>query len=164
MPALFGGRFGAKMRKAAVRGLQDVGDEMFRHSQGIVNVDRGTLKKSGFIERLDDGVTWGYRAPYARAVNDGYNAHDERVRRHFVREHRRLVKGVRIGGKAYRYSPRKGRFVKGGKYGTVKAHWRGPFTRHVRRREGSHYMERSIDAIKPRLAEIVGRRLRMAFS
>ena len=77
-----------ELEASMVRAIQDGGDKMFAETQRLVNVDKGTLKKSGFIEYLRDGVVFGYRAPYARRVNYGVSkGHTEHVRRHTVRAH-----------------------------------------------------------------------------
>lgn len=140
-----------KLYEAAVRGIQDVGDQMFAYSQRIVNVDRGTLKKSGFIEYLPDGVRWGYRAPYARTVNDGVpQGRMEQVREHAVRAHKRRPPGRTKAGHRRR------------KTIMVKQHTRGPFVRAIKARQGSRFMERSIEHVRPQISRIIGRKLRLA--
>lgn len=130
------------MEQALVRGVQDVGDQMFTESQRIVNVDRGTLKKSGFIRYLRDGVEFGYRTPYARRVNSGVAAdYWEAVRRHVVRSHRRRLPAAK-------------------RYVRVRQHMRGPFKRLIKRREGSQFMEKSIEKIRPQIGRIILRRLK----
>lgn len=133
--------------KAMVRGVQDVRDQMFAESQRIVNVDRGTLKKSGFTRNEADGGSFGYRTPYAARVNFGLPAgYSERVRRHWVRAHRRRMLHTR-------------------RYISVKRHERGPFKRtYSRGVKGSHYMERSIDKFRPQIGKIILRRIKMEMS
>jgi len=60
-----------KIIEAVVLGIQRNGDRIFDISQQKVPVDTGNLKRSGFVNRLDNGIEMGYRAPYAAAVENG---------------------------------------------------------------------------------------------
>lgn len=155
MTQQFFGRPLSRIQRAFVLGLQDARDLMFTESQRIVNVDRGTLKKSGYTRNLRDGASFGYRAPYAKRVNFGLpRGYSERVKRHTVREH--VVRAHRA---------RYGRRTVTVKRHIVRKHFRGPFTRrYPNGQEGSHFMERSIDKYKPQLGKIILNRLRRELS
>lgn len=137
-----------RVAKAMVLGIRDLRDLMFTESQRIVNVDRGTLKKSGFTKNLPDGAEFGYRAPYAARVNFGLpKGYTEAVRRHRVRAHRRRL------ARASR------RYVK------VREHYRGPFKRvYAKGVKGSQFMERSVDKFMPQAGKVIGRRIRQVLS
>lgn len=61
--------------KAIILGIQRNGDRVFSTSQNtdacFVPVDKGTLKRSGFVEKLPRGIRIGYTAPYAARVHSG---------------------------------------------------------------------------------------------
>jgi hypothetical protein len=150
------------LQQLMVRALQDIGDRMFAESQRIVPVDRGTLKRSGFIRYLPDGVEFGYRTPYAARVNFGLPAgYSEVVRRHTVRAHRRRVRTVLIGRRRYHWNPKTQRFARGSAYVQVRSHSRGPFVRRYPRGvQGSHYMERAVDKYMPTVGRSIASYIR----
>jgi hypothetical protein len=150
------GRLKERLIRAMVRGLQDFGDVVFTDSQRDVPVDRGTLKKSGVFRRLPDGFEIAYRAPYAAPVHFGVKAHDEQVRRHYVRLHRRKI--------YMRTVMRKGRPTRYYRHGMVRAHYRGPFTRHVKDRPARPWLQDSLDRHMPELGQYLGRQLGREFS
>lgn len=118
--------FAQNLHSAFVRALQDVGDQIFYRSQRKVPVDTGTLKKSGYIEYLDDGVRIGYRAPYALFVERGFQGQYIFVRGHRVKAHeRRTAKASpRWEGDMYVLPKKKRRRFQ------VKEHYRRSYFRH----------------------------------
>ena len=87
--------FAKILKQAIIDGIHDCGDAIFATSQTLVPVDTGHLKKSGSIAHLKNGVRIKYRAPYAGAVEFGWNRHGEYVRRHWVRAHYRKFRHYR---------------------------------------------------------------------
>lgn len=139
-----------RLVEAMLKGLEDVADEIFTLSQRDVPVDKATLKKSGLVRRITNGWEVVYRAPHAAVNEFGYDAHEQQVRRHPVRAHyRRRFRGRKL-------SPR--RKI------SVKAHYRGPFERHMSARAGRHYLGRSVESVRPRMGRILGRRLAREFA
>jgi len=150
-------RLQQRLTRALVLGLQDWGELAFAESQRIVNVDTGTLKKSGFFKRNRDGFTFGYRTPYAADVNNGWAAGTVTVPSFQVRPHRRQLPHWQTRQDLYKLGmaprPRK-------RWQSVKAYRVASHTRYRRAYPGSHYMERSVDKFYGQLGKIVGRRLR----
>ena len=60
----------------------DIADQIFAISQQKVNVDKGTLKKSGNVIKGRGYAYIGYNTPYAETIHDGYTPHDRVVRAH----------------------------------------------------------------------------------
>jgi hypothetical protein len=64
-----------KIVDAIIKGVQRNGDRIFDISQdtsaGFCPVDKGTLKKSGYINYPSNGVEMGYTADYASVVEFG---------------------------------------------------------------------------------------------
>lgn len=65
----------SEIKKAIIGGIQRNGERIFHRSQQtqecFVPVDRGTLKRSGYTNKLVNGVEIGYTAPYASRVEAG---------------------------------------------------------------------------------------------
>lgn len=56
--------------------IHDIGDSIFRESQILVPVDKGTLKKSGSVFHEWLKSTIGYFTTYAEAVHEGTKPHE----------------------------------------------------------------------------------------
>lgn len=134
-----------KLTRAMESGLRKAVDEIFAISQRDVPVDKGTLKKSGGIRRIKGGWEIYYRTPYAAPVEFGFEAHQQWVRRHYVMEHERR----RFRGRKLR--PRR--------YISVRAHYRGPFTRHMPARAGRFFLANAVAEVRPRITRYVAQSL-----
>jgi len=85
--------------RAVVKGMHQIGDQIFTESQIEVPVDEGTLKKSGVPEYLENGFRITYRTSYAAKQEFGLPpGHTESVRGYRVRRYTRKT-GKRSGGK-----------------------------------------------------------------
>ena len=69
------GKNRTQIKKAVRDGLRSTGESIFSLSQQTdlcyVPVDKGTLKKSGYVKNLSGGLEIGYLAPYASDVEFG---------------------------------------------------------------------------------------------
>ena len=139
-----------RLISAMEAGLGRAVEEIFAFSQRDVPVDKGTLKKSGGIRKIPNGWEIFYRTPYAPTVEFGFDAHEQRVRRHYVMDHQRR----RFRGKRLR--PRR--------YISVRAHYRGPFTRHMPARAGQYFLAGAVEQVRPRFGRHVGRALAREFA
>ncbi len=139
-----------RLVRAMEAGLGKAAEEIFTYSQRIVPVDKGTLKKSGGIRKIKGGWEIFYRTPYAAVVEYGFDAHEQWVTRHYVSQHERR----RFRGRKLR--PRR--------YISVRAHWRGPFPRHMPARAGQYYLRDSVDQVRPRIVRYVAQELMREFA
>ncbi len=172
--------FEERLRDAIVGGLQEAGAEMYRAASISAPRDTGKLVNSGFIQRLPDGVRFGFSAKHAGVVDRGYDAHPQNVRRHAVRSHLRRatpgrgylpVKTYRrpvTGGAPRWYGPmrverlnRGYSMVRRGQYIKVRAHYRGPFRRWMTARPGTFFFSSIVDGHLAYATRHVGSRLQM---
>lgn len=137
--------FGDNLRGALIRAIQEIGDDIFYRSQRKVPVDTGTLKKSGYIEYLDDGVRIGYRAPYALFVEKGFQGQYIFVRSHRVSAHtRRTAKVSPVWEGDFFVMPKQKRRKKFG----VREHRRRSYFRHEPNgRAGKFFLRDSTDEV-----------------
>lgn len=140
------GKLEDRLIAAMVRAIHDWGDLVFTTSQRDVPVDKGTLKKSGILRKLPNGIEIVYRTPYAWPVHEGVPEHDERVRQHFVRSHLRRK----------RRQARRRTIM-------VRSHLRGPFTRHMSERKARPWLRNAVERHYPRLSRMFGQRLALEF-
>lgn len=132
-----------------VQGLHDSGEEIFDVSQRYVPVDEGTLKASGVLIKLPNGIRILYRTTYAARQEWGLPAgHTEQVRKHSVREYRiRAHTRTSRGGKVVSVPAR-----------VQPTHERGPFTRvFLQGYKGRFYLTRSWDETRPKVIEFIAR-------
>ena len=64
-----------EQQTALEAGVRDVADAVFAESQRNVNVDKGTLKKSGSVIYGSLSASVGYNTPYAKYVHEGTAPH-----------------------------------------------------------------------------------------
>lgn len=173
--------FTAKIKDAIVAGIRDCGEAIFMDSQQHVPVDKGTLKKSGTIRKITNGIKITYRAKHAAPIEFGYGKHNEIVKRHAVRAHFRKyrhyhsvfnvktgkkvthilgpihkVNGVNVRTIKPVHIKRK---MKRANWQAVKAHSRGPYQRTINSRVGRFYLRNAIDNWYPDLGVFIQKRL-----
>jgi hypothetical protein len=142
--------FEDRLRRAMVRGLQDAGEKMFTESDRDVPVDKGELKKSGVFRRLPDGFEIVYRSGHAVPVHFGVPAHDEWVRRHWVRPHRMRIRPRSTVSGRWRLV-------------AVRGHFRGPFSRHMNDRAARPWLQDAVDRVYPDIGRYIKRRIVLEF-
>ena len=122
-----------------VKGVHRAIDEVFDISQVWVPVLTGDLKRSGRVDKTDEGGNITYNVHYAAKQEFGLEpGATEGVTRHRVKAHGRRAKGKKV---------------------LVTTHFRGPFTRTYRRGlEGKLYLTRAFRRILPDLASLIAMR------
>lgn len=158
-----------KFIEQLVQALHDVGDEIFAISQENVPVDTGTLKKSGTVEKLNNGVRITYRTTYAATQEFGIEpGTTQRVKKHTVKKH--VVKAstrYSHGVRSHSYTTKHGTKVVVKNY-TVKTYQIprhevgpyevGPYTRTFKDgMKGKFYLTDAFLAMKPRLVDFIKR-------
>ena len=102
-----------QIRSAVYKGIKRNADRIFDLSQKDCPVDRGTLKRSGYVRKLKNGAVIGYRAPYAAAVEFGTKAFPIvgdtiiKVKQYFRRRRGKTGKLTKVGGSTVRAHVRK---------------------------------------------------------
>ena len=89
-----------KIKAALLQAIQSTGNRGFGYSQSKCPVDTGTLKRSGAVKNVDNGIDITYSAPYASEVEQGFSAGTVYVKSHTRSGHQ--VKGYSYFTKGYK--------------------------------------------------------------
>ena len=97
-----------KIRLALIQAIQNTGNRGFGYSQSKCPVETGTLKRSGSVKKIDNGITITYSAQYASFVEQGFSAGTVYAKAHVRAGHQ--VKGYSY----YTKGSTGGHFIEGG--------------------------------------------------